>query len=201
MVEGGTPDTLRRGITKDSLQDRHRDRGARLPVERRLCKPKCRANGRDAYVPGRPQAVHGLVGHRRRRRPDQTGSKLWLHVSAQEKIAVACPPRRARRCGLRGSCRSSASSPRSSRVPSAEPESGRRPPRTSLAVGCRSGRCFSLTPHSSECRSSGPTPATTNQIADRRQRNAASASTGLSCALLLAQQRRANTRTRCRCRA
>ena len=36
MVEGGTPNTLlRRGITKDYAEDRHRDRRARLSVEGR----------------------------------------------------------------------------------------------------------------------------------------------------------------------
>ena len=52
MVEGGTPNTLlRRGITKDSLKI-----GTEIVVrgyqsKDALCKPKCRANGRDVTFP------------------------------------------------------------------------------------------------------------------------------------------------------
>ncbi len=62
MVEGGTPNTLlRRGITQRDLEAGHRDRGRRLSEQGPLAarqRPR-----RD--VRGRPQAVHGLVRHRR----------------------------------------------------------------------------------------------------------------------------------------
>jgi hypothetical protein len=80
MVEGGTPNTLlRRGITKDSLVI-----GTEIVVrgyqsKDALCK-----------LPGRPQAVHGLVRHRRAEGRLGPGREVSLvAVSTQEKIAVA----------------------------------------------------------------------------------------------------------------
>ena len=63
MVEGGTPNTLlRRGITKDSLQI-----GTELVVrgyqsKDGLCKPKCRANGRDVTFPDGRKLFMGSSG-------------------------------------------------------------------------------------------------------------------------------------------
>ena len=62
MIEGGTPNTLfRRGFTKDSLKT-----GTRIVVEGYRAKdgslPRQRARH---HVPRRPQALHGLVRHRR----------------------------------------------------------------------------------------------------------------------------------------
>ncbi len=70
-VEGGTPNTLlRRGITRDSLAG-NRSRGRRLSDARSHADARQRPQH---HVHGRPQAVHGFVGHRRtegRRRPDR----------------------------------------------------------------------------------------------------------------------------------
>jgi Family of unknown function (DUF6152) len=63
MVEGGTPNTLlRRGITKDSLII-----GTELVVrgyqsKDALCKPKCRANGRDMTFPDGRKLFMGSSG-------------------------------------------------------------------------------------------------------------------------------------------
>ena len=63
MVEGGTPNTLlRRGITKDSLQI-----GTVIVVrgyqsKDGLCKPKCRANGRDVTFPDGRKLFMGSSG-------------------------------------------------------------------------------------------------------------------------------------------
>ena len=63
MVEGGTPNTLlRRGITKDSLQI-----GTEIVVrgyqsKDALCKPKCRANGRDVTFPDGRKLFMGSSG-------------------------------------------------------------------------------------------------------------------------------------------
>jgi hypothetical protein len=63
MVEGGTPNTLlRRGITKDSLQI-----GTEIVVrgyqsKDGLCKPKCRANGRDVTFPDGRKLFMGSSG-------------------------------------------------------------------------------------------------------------------------------------------
>ena len=63
MVEGGTPNTLlRRGITKDSLQI-----GTELVVrgyqsKDALCKPECRANGRDVTFPDGRKLFMGSSG-------------------------------------------------------------------------------------------------------------------------------------------
>jgi len=63
MVEGGTPNTLlRRGITKDSLTV-----GTELVVrgyqsKDGLCKPKCRANGRDVTFPDGRKLFMGSSG-------------------------------------------------------------------------------------------------------------------------------------------
>ena len=63
MVEGGTPNTLlRRGITKDSLVI-----GTELVVrgyqsKDGLCKPKCRANGRDVTFPDGKKLFMGSSG-------------------------------------------------------------------------------------------------------------------------------------------
>jgi hypothetical protein len=63
MVEGGTPNTLlRRGITKDSLTI-----GTELVVrgyqsKDGLCKPKCRANGRDVTFPDGRKLFMGSSG-------------------------------------------------------------------------------------------------------------------------------------------
>jgi hypothetical protein len=63
MVEGGTPNTLlRRGITKDSLAI-----GTELVVrgyqsKDGLCKPKCRANGRDVTFPDGRKLFMGSSG-------------------------------------------------------------------------------------------------------------------------------------------
>lgn len=63
MVEGGTPNTLlRRGITKDSLLI-----GTELVVrgyqsKDGLCKPKCRANGRDVTFPDGRKLFMGSSG-------------------------------------------------------------------------------------------------------------------------------------------
>ena len=63
MVEGGTPNTLlRRGITKDSLVI-----GTEIVVrgyqsKDGLCKPKCRANGRDVTFPDGRKLFMGSSG-------------------------------------------------------------------------------------------------------------------------------------------
>jgi hypothetical protein len=63
MVEGGTPNTLlRRGITKDSLKI-----GTEIVVrgyqsKDGLCKPKCRANGRDVTFPDGRKLFMGSSG-------------------------------------------------------------------------------------------------------------------------------------------
>ena len=63
MVEGGTPNTLlRRGITKDSLKI-----GTEIVVrgyqsKDALCKPKCRANGRDVTFPDGRKLFMGSSG-------------------------------------------------------------------------------------------------------------------------------------------
>jgi hypothetical protein len=63
MVEGGTPNTLlRRGITKDSLVN-----GTELVVrgyqtKDGICKPKCRANGRDVTFPDGRKLFMGSSG-------------------------------------------------------------------------------------------------------------------------------------------
>ena len=63
MVEGGTPNTLlRRGITKDSLII-----GTELVVrgyqsKDGLCKPECRANGRDVTFPDGRKLFMGSSG-------------------------------------------------------------------------------------------------------------------------------------------
>lgn len=63
MVEGGTPNTLlRRGINKDSLKV-----GTELIVrgyqsKDGLCKPKCRANGRDVTFPDGRKLFMGSSG-------------------------------------------------------------------------------------------------------------------------------------------
>ena len=63
MVEGGTPNTLlRRGITKDSLVI-----GTEIVVRGyqstdALCKPKCRANGRDVTFPDGRKLFMGSSG-------------------------------------------------------------------------------------------------------------------------------------------
>ena len=63
MVEGGTPNTLlRRGITKDSLTI-----GTEIVVrgyqsKDGLCKPKCRANGRDVTFPDGRKLFMGSSG-------------------------------------------------------------------------------------------------------------------------------------------
>jgi hypothetical protein len=63
MVEGGTPNTLlRRGITKDSLTI-----GTEIVVrgyqsKDALCKPKCRANGRDVTFPDGRKLFMGSSG-------------------------------------------------------------------------------------------------------------------------------------------
>jgi hypothetical protein len=63
MVEGGTPNTLlRRGITKNSLQI-----GTEIVVrgyqsKDALCKPKCRANGRDVTFPDGRKLFMGSSG-------------------------------------------------------------------------------------------------------------------------------------------
>ena len=63
MVEGGTPNTLlRRGITKDSLVT-----GTEIVVrgyqsKDDLCKPKCRANGRDVTFPDGRKLFMGSSG-------------------------------------------------------------------------------------------------------------------------------------------
>ena len=63
MVEGGTPYTLlRRGITKDSLVI-----GTEIVVrgyqsKDGLCKPKCRANGRDVTFPDGRKLFMGSSG-------------------------------------------------------------------------------------------------------------------------------------------
>jgi hypothetical protein len=63
MVEGGTPNTLlRRGITKDTLQI-----GTEIVVrgyqsKDGLCKPKCRANGRDVTFPDGRKLFMGSSG-------------------------------------------------------------------------------------------------------------------------------------------
>ena len=62
MIEGGTPNTLlRRGLTKNVACPRAPKSRRRLPREERL-QPRQRPR-RD--VPRRPQALHGIVGHRR----------------------------------------------------------------------------------------------------------------------------------------
>ena len=68
MIEGGTPNTLlRRGLTKDVLARGHRDRRRRLPREERL--EQSERPRRD--VPRRPQALYGIVGHRRAKRRER----------------------------------------------------------------------------------------------------------------------------------
>jgi hypothetical protein len=63
MVEGGTPNTLlRRGITKDSLAI-----GTEIVVrgyqsKDALCKPECRANGRDVTFPDGRKLFMGSSG-------------------------------------------------------------------------------------------------------------------------------------------
>src|SRR5688572_33462944 len=63
MVEGGTPNTLlRRGITKDTLKI-----GTEIVVrgyqsKDALCKPKCRANGRDVTFPDGRKLFMGSSG-------------------------------------------------------------------------------------------------------------------------------------------
>ncbi len=63
MVEGGTPNTLlRRGITKDSLAI-----GTEIVVrgyqsKDALCKPQCRANGRDVTFPDGRKLFMGSSG-------------------------------------------------------------------------------------------------------------------------------------------
>ena len=63
MVEGGTPNTLlRRGITKNSLVI-----GTEIVVrgyqsKDALCKPKCRANGRDVTFPDGRKLFMGSSG-------------------------------------------------------------------------------------------------------------------------------------------
>ena len=63
MVEGGTPNTLlRRGINKDSLVI-----GTEIVVrgyqsKDALCKPKCRANGRDVTFPDGRKLFMGSSG-------------------------------------------------------------------------------------------------------------------------------------------
>jgi hypothetical protein len=63
MVEGGTPNTLlRRGITKDSLAI-----GTEIAVrgyqsKDALCKPECRANGRDVTFPDGRKLFMGSSG-------------------------------------------------------------------------------------------------------------------------------------------
>jgi hypothetical protein len=63
MVEGGTPNTLlRRGINKDSLAI-----GTEIVVrgyqsKDLLCKPKCRANGRDVTFPDGRKLFMGSSG-------------------------------------------------------------------------------------------------------------------------------------------
>jgi hypothetical protein len=63
MVEGGTPNTLlRRGSTKDSLKI-----GTEIVVrgyqsKDALCKPKCRANGRDVTFPDGRKLFMGSSG-------------------------------------------------------------------------------------------------------------------------------------------
>lgn len=63
MVEGGTPNTLlRRGINKDSLTI-----GTEIVVrgyqsKDTLCKPKCRANGRDVTFPDGRKLFMGSSG-------------------------------------------------------------------------------------------------------------------------------------------
>jgi Family of unknown function (DUF6152) len=63
MVEGGTPNTLlRRGVTKDSLKI-----GTEIVVrgyqsKDALCKPKCRANGRDVTFPDGRKLFMGSSG-------------------------------------------------------------------------------------------------------------------------------------------
>ena len=64
MIEAGTPNTLlRRGFTKESLHDGHRDHGRRVSVEGRIA-PRQRPRSDAAQ---RPDAVPRLVGHRRAR--------------------------------------------------------------------------------------------------------------------------------------
>jgi hypothetical protein len=63
MVEGGTPNTLlRRGITKDSLKI-----GTEIVVrgyqsKDGLCRPECRANGRDVTFPDGRKLFMGSSG-------------------------------------------------------------------------------------------------------------------------------------------
>jgi len=63
MVEGGTPNTLlRRGITKDSLKI-----GTEIVVrgyqsKDGLCRPECRANGRDITFPDGRKLFMGSSG-------------------------------------------------------------------------------------------------------------------------------------------
>jgi hypothetical protein len=62
MIEGGTPNTLfRRGFTKDSLKTGTQDRRRRLSRQGRI---DARQRARH-HLYRRPQAVHGLVRHRR----------------------------------------------------------------------------------------------------------------------------------------
>ena len=72
MVEGGTPNTLlRRGIDRETVAIGTEIDRRRLPDQGPLAEARQRPR---RHVHRRPQAVHGLVGHRRaerRRRPDR----------------------------------------------------------------------------------------------------------------------------------
>ena len=72
MVEGGTPNTLlRRGITRDTVAVGTEVDRRRLPDQGSLAEARQRPR---RHVRRRPQAVHGIVGHRRparRQRPDR----------------------------------------------------------------------------------------------------------------------------------
>ena len=87
MVEGGTPNTLlRRGITRDSLAgnpevvvDGYQTRDHTLHARQRP----------QHHVHGRPQAVHGFVGHRRaerRRRPDRAAEVVPMTRTTWQRI-------------------------------------------------------------------------------------------------------------------
>ena len=108
MVEGGTPNTLlRRGITQDIAAVGHRDHRRRLPDQGPLAEARQRPR-RD--VRRRPQAVHGLVGHRRaerRQRPDRRRHQAGAEEARQQLIehiaaaALVRPLQKSRSSGRR----------------------------------------------------------------------------------------------------
>ena len=94
MVEGGTPNTLlRRGITRDSLDARNRNRGRWVPDARSFADARERP---ERYVPRRPQAVSRLIGHGRAGRRRGSDGRPRARTGAWRQVAHGCRLREAR---------------------------------------------------------------------------------------------------------